>query len=132
MIWPILEAMAGFQKYSSSVFGSNENFEICFWDQLTFSLLGMGIGLNRKNSYLFHFFHICVNILTSGCQQFLLYIIDFFHFWNIILRFLIIWKLQKEMVFCYRNFSDLLWEKKFKYEAEGRGICKKNWDHLSN
>ena len=30
MIWPILEAEL--QKHFSSVFGSNENFEICFWD----------------------------------------------------------------------------------------------------
>ena len=36
MIWPILEARAGTLKYFRSVFGSNENFEICFWDQLTF------------------------------------------------------------------------------------------------
>ena len=35
--WLILEARAESQKYFSLFFGSNENFEICFWDELTFN-----------------------------------------------------------------------------------------------
>ena len=31
------KARAGIQKYSCSFFGSNENFEICFQDLLTFN-----------------------------------------------------------------------------------------------
>ena len=38
IIRPILEARAELQKYFSSVFGSNENFEICFWDWLTITV----------------------------------------------------------------------------------------------
>ena len=34
MIWPLLEART---EIFSFVFGSNENFIICFWDLLTFS-----------------------------------------------------------------------------------------------
>ena len=30
MIWPILEAKAEIEKYFRSVFGSNENFKVCF------------------------------------------------------------------------------------------------------
>ena len=37
MIWPILEARAEIEKYFLSFFGSNENFKICFRNQLTFS-----------------------------------------------------------------------------------------------
>ena len=37
MIWPILEARAEMQKYFNLFFGSNENFKICFRDQLAFS-----------------------------------------------------------------------------------------------
>ena len=33
----ILEARAEIQKYFRSVFGSNENFKICFQELLTFS-----------------------------------------------------------------------------------------------
>ena len=36
LIQPLLEARAEIQKYFRSFFGSNENFEICFWDLLTF------------------------------------------------------------------------------------------------
>ena len=36
MIWPILEARAEIELYFCSFFGSNENFKICFWNQLTF------------------------------------------------------------------------------------------------
>ena len=35
--WLILEARAEIQKSIPLFFGSNENFEICFWDLLTFS-----------------------------------------------------------------------------------------------
>ena len=35
LIWPILKTYVG-QKYFRSIFGSNENFKICFWDYLTF------------------------------------------------------------------------------------------------
>ena len=37
MICPILEARAEMQKYFCSIFGSNENFKICFRNLLTFS-----------------------------------------------------------------------------------------------
>ena len=37
MIWPILEARTEVEEYFRSFFGSNENFEICFWDLLAFS-----------------------------------------------------------------------------------------------
>ena len=43
---------------------------------------------------------------------------------------------KEQLVFCYQNCSDLLWEKivvvikkKLKFEAEGREFAKKNWDH---
>ena len=35
LIWHILEARAEIQKHFRSVFGSNENFKICFRDLLT-------------------------------------------------------------------------------------------------
>ena len=35
--WLILEARTEIQKKNHLFFGSNENFEICFWDLLTFS-----------------------------------------------------------------------------------------------
>ena len=34
MIWPILEARAEIQKYFLSDFGSNENIQICFRDEV--------------------------------------------------------------------------------------------------
>ena len=36
LIRPLLQARAQIQKYFCSFFGSNENFEICFRDLLTF------------------------------------------------------------------------------------------------
>ena len=36
-IWLILEARAEIQKRIRLFFGSNENFEICFWDLLIFN-----------------------------------------------------------------------------------------------
>ena len=44
----------------------------------------------------------------------------------------------QEMVFCYQNFSDLLWEKKYssdrekvlKFEAKGREFAKYNLNNL--
>jgi hypothetical protein len=37
LIQPLLEARAKIQKYFRSLFGSNENFRICFPDLLTFN-----------------------------------------------------------------------------------------------
>ena len=39
MICPILEARAEIEKYFRSIFGSNENFKLCFRKYLTFSAL---------------------------------------------------------------------------------------------
>ncbi len=36
--WLILEARAEIQNKNRCFFGSNENFEICFWDLLTFRI----------------------------------------------------------------------------------------------
>ena len=36
MIWPILEARTKIQKYFCSLFGSNEDIQKSFWNELTF------------------------------------------------------------------------------------------------
>ena len=41
---------------------------------------------------------------------------------SIILENEVAQKFQQEMVFCYQNCSDLLWEKLLKFEAEGREL----------
>ena len=43
--WLILEAKAEIQKKSS--FGSNENFEICFWGLLTFDSVSVTRGFDE-------------------------------------------------------------------------------------
>ena len=52
LIWTLaLEARAEIQKYFRSLFGSNENFKICFRDLLTYCLLHWGSCNRQSNGF---------------------------------------------------------------------------------
>ena len=67
MIWPILEARAETQKYFRSFFGSNENFKICFREDLTFSKRSVA----RARSRWYNIFSICIQAKRTAWQNYI-------------------------------------------------------------
>ena len=63
LIWSILEARAEIQKYFSLVFGSNWNFEVCFWTYLTFTAL-----LFFSSMWLRHWVYVPISPETKACM----------------------------------------------------------------